>query len=72
MRERETVAAMAGLARASKLECDCTQCQPVRIDDPYEPPEAPDLAIDTTNVPLTESISRIIARVTTDRESLVR
>jgi adenylylsulfate kinase-like enzyme len=30
------------------------------VDDPYEVPESPDLVIDTTDVPVTESVSRII------------
>jgi adenylylsulfate kinase len=30
------------------------------IDDPYEPPESPDLTIDTTAVPLAESVSKVI------------
>ena len=30
------------------------------VDDPYEPPEAPDLAIDTTDVVVADSVSRIM------------
>jgi len=34
------------------------------VDDPYEPPEAPDLIIDTTVVQVGESVSRIITAIT--------
>jgi len=35
------------------------------VDDPYEPPEAPDLTIDTTFVEVAESVSRVLALVGT-------
>jgi adenylylsulfate kinase len=31
------------------------------VDDPYEPPLAPELTIDTTEVPLSEAVERIVA-----------
>ena len=33
------------------------------VDDPYEPPEAPDLAIDTTTVPVAESVARLLTLI---------
>lgn len=35
------------------------------VDDPYEPPAAPDLTIDTTSVPVDEAVSRLIQTITT-------
>jgi adenylylsulfate kinase-like enzyme len=31
------------------------------IDDPYEPPESPELTIDTTAVPLTEAVALVVS-----------
>jgi adenylylsulfate kinase len=39
------------------------------VDDPYEAPDAPDLTIDTTMVPVDRAVSRLIQAVTTSREA---
>jgi adenylylsulfate kinase len=39
------------------------------VDDPYEPPKAPDLEIDTTTVPVAESVARLLALFAGERKS---
>jgi 3'(2'), 5'-bisphosphate nucleotidase len=33
------------------------------LDDPYEPPDAPELTIDTSNIPVDEAVARVLAYV---------
>jgi len=39
------------------------------VNDPYEPPESPDLSIDTSDVPVDESASRLVALLLAGNQS---